>query len=185
MIRRLPLVLVLACARSAVPAAPAAPVYATEARPVEAASAACAVPPGWDVAVMAREVFDFAIQEGNILAWKIEEDDRPLRIESAIILIRHIPAGSSAGLALGWPFILAHVYRHPQDDNRWHVAMVTDVAYTGMTQFVEQPTAAQLATFLEDTWWTFGARDQDYRLLGAGVCGEAWRALFGVEPPTR
>jgi hypothetical protein len=111
-------------------------------------------------------------QVARILTWKIEEDDRPLRLETVLMWIQ---------VEQHWT--LAHLYRHPQDGPTagWHISSVTDVPYRGTDAYDHAPTRADLEQFLKDTWWHFAPRDS-FKILDSEVCRDAWRASFAAAP---
>jgi hypothetical protein len=110
----------------------------------------------------------------RILAWSIEVDDRPLVVDRVILWVRY---------SNSW--LLAHLYRHPLDsapnNTFWHVARVTDIAYTGQQSYSHAPTVAELDQFLKETWWKFQA-EGGFRFLDAGICDDAWKEAMGSPP---
>ena len=109
----------------------------------------------------------------RVLTWKIEEDDRPLRLETALVWLQ----GDKS-------WTLTHLYRHPQDgpSAAWQVSMVYDVPYEGQRSYDHAPTRADFERFVDATWWKFGSRERGWKLLDSEVCRDAWRAAFSVEP---
>ncbi len=113
------------------------------------------------------------VQTARVLAWEITEDDRPLRVERALVWI----------VFKNQRWTLTHLYRHPQDGPaaKWHVSMVYDVPYAGSESFSAPPTRAQLDGFLKATWWHFKP-ERDWKLLDSEVCADAWKASFNAPP---
>ncbi len=111
-------------------------------------------------------------QAARVLAWKIEEDDRPLRIDAVLLWLR---------VDKRWG--LANLYRHPLDGPNapWHVSMVYDVPYVGEQTFDHAPNRSDLEGFLTDTWWNWEGRS-GFKLLDGEVCPEAWKTAFGAAP---
>ncbi len=140
------------------------------------AVAGCELPPEWNVGeILAGAVVTERPEtmHPRLLAWHEIEDDRPLRIDEALVLYE---------MAGGYG--LTHVYRHPVDDRdrHWHEYMVYDAgSFEGHHGYDHRPTPAELDAFLAATWWRF-TPEQDYRLLGSGVWADAWIAAFGKAP---
>lgn len=131
------------------------------------------LPSGWRPDELARAALrDGAnAKETLVLAWQIDEDDRPLLIHSALVWI----ALEGSGV------VVANLYRHPRDRNEWRISAVYDVPYVGLQRYAKPPTRAELDRFFGETWWPFRARD-GFRLLGAEVCTAAWRRATGRAP---
>jgi hypothetical protein len=120
----------------------------------------------------------------RVLTWKIEEeqlpegmDDRPLRIETAIMWLE----------LSGHGWTLAHLYRYSQDgpSAAWQIPVIKAtraVEYVGERSYDHAPTRADLDQFLGNTRWRFEARDAGFKLLDSEVCREAWRTSFEVPP---
>ncbi|WP_020472832.1 hypothetical protein [Zavarzinella formosa] len=121
-----------------------------------------------------------------VLAWKIVEDDRPLRVESCLA-IRVFDKNEGYGL---W-----HLWRHPADKNlKWQVA------YTHVTgekntkyfpgldllhakQFKNRPGNKELYASLtfEEVNWSFEL-EKDWKVVGCGVCEKSWEEVIGEKP---
>lgn len=137
--------------------------------------AGCArLPADWKPAEMATAATrtDTPIVSAQILAWQVDEDDRPLRVERVLLWLKLRDNG---------PYMLAHIYRHPKSENRWRVSQVYDVPYVGSQSYAKRPGKTELERFIGDSWWHFAATD-GFRLLGAEVCAEAWQGAFGKRP---
>jgi hypothetical protein len=135
------------------------------------------LPRGWNVKDLARA----AMKEGEvaadarILTWRIDEDDRPLTVESAIVWLRFDGSGKRR-------WVLAHLYRHPRDSRpKWLLSWVSDAPFTPRMEFDHPPQNAEVYEFLRETWWEFGPKD-GFRLLDAAVCAGTWKAVIGQEP---
>jgi hypothetical protein len=133
----------------------------------------CDLGADWKPAEMAAASSNSA-DEVRVLAWQIDEDDRPLTVHSALLWVKLKGSG----------YMLVHVYRHPRSDNAWHEATVFDVPYEGAHTYAAPPTRAELDEFSQATWWWFKPLDEGFKLLDARVCGDAWEASFG-EPSWR
>jgi hypothetical protein len=116
--------------------------------------------------------------ETRILVWMIAEDDRPLYIEQAIVLL-HFDNGVKPRWAL------AHLYRHPHDPaspgwqlpKRWHAPR-----FVPRRDFDHAPSNEAIAEFLRDSEWEFEP-SIGFRLLGGSVCQKTWTAAIGEKPP--
>jgi hypothetical protein len=117
-------------------------------------------------------------QAARVLAWQIDEDDRPLRVESVILWIA-LADKPAAKKPTRW--MLAHLYRHPRDENEWRISRVYDAPFVGTESYESAPKRAELDRFLKDTWWHFKPLE-GFRSLGAEVCRDAWAQAFGAPP---
>lgn len=140
------------------------------------------LPAGWRV----REIAAAALQpnerleEAHVLRWRIAEDERPLRVENALLWAR----------VHGWPagrktWVLANVFRHPREKQpppQWALAHVFDVdSFHGRTVHRAPPGLAQLDTLRQVSWWDTSLHG--FGVIAHGDCPDGWRAAFGVAPP--
>ena len=163
-----------------------APRTATEAPPAAIDERGDRVPLSFDpddlLEVLVEDPAARADTTLRILTWLVEVDDRPLVIDRVIVwLHRH-----TDGRPDSWQ--LAHLYRHPldapPDSAAWHVSRVFDVPYVGRAAFPKAPTAADLESFLNDTWWRFRPSD-GFWFLDKAVCEHAWQQAIGSPPNHR
>ncbi|MCK7599197.1 hypothetical protein M0G74_18140 [Microbulbifer sp. CAU 1566] len=100
----------------------------------------------WNISQIISEAFDEASQDGMLVAAKRKVDDRPLYVESAIIMYK------SNDL---WR--LAHVFRHPEVDNthrkNWKVVWRSHFFLLGFNDYKEKPSRADIEHFLSKTEW--------------------------------
>ena len=167
--------------------AAAAPVP-NGARPKDAAPSE--LPRGWDLA----EIEEAAPPYGaggrvSVLAWKVVEDDRPLRVETCLVL------KDLGGEAKDRRWCLAHLYRHPLDkDPAWRLppVWVSPPAPLGPEKAVvvdhfkrlkAKPGNKDVYDALGDVQWRFEL-EKGWKLVGCGVCEKTWEAATG-ERPTR
>ncbi len=167
---RWPLLALAACT----PAPP--PVLPHNTVPIVAET--CASPPAdWHLTEMANVAIggtSDARDDVRVLAWQQTIDDRPLRIDSALLWIKSAHAG----------YWLAHVYRHPDDGPKapWNQAMIYDAPdFRGEESFSVPPTRAQLDDFASHSDFQFGP-EQDFTLVAYGMCPETWMKSFGERP---
>ena len=129
--------------------------------------------------------------EGKIyvLAWKIIEDERPLRVESCLVL-KVLPEEDERGR-----WCLAQLYRHPlSKDSQWHLSMAHLSGERGTKyfpglevlhakRFKSRPDNKAIygSLSLEDVGWTFDL-DKEWKFVGCGVCEDAWQAAIGEKP---
>jgi hypothetical protein len=120
-----------------------------------------------------------------VLAWKIEEDERPLRLEHCLALKHTEEPG-------GDRWVIACLYRQPTLRNLWQVAVraaAPDMAFPERAElrqteyFTSRPTNQQVYDFIDFVHWTFGA-DEDWKLIDGRVCEQTWTSAVG-EKPTR
>lgn len=164
-------VLLAACSHASLPAPPSNTAPATP-----PAAEACKLLPDWNPDEMARGGMHYdpapAVTEVRVLAWQQIIDERPLRVDSALLWVQ----------TQGKTIQLVHVYRHPDDKDAWHQARVYDSpTFAGMTVLSARPTRAEIDAFLGATEWTFAAPD-GFRLVASGLCSDAWTKSFGERP---
>jgi hypothetical protein len=154
---------------------------ATDAPATHLDDTGCRVPWDYDVGDILEAIDPDPVSRktasARILTWLIEVDDRPLLIDRAILWVHYqFPNGKDS-------WTLAHLYRHPLDERRteWQVSRVYDVPYVGQRPYAVAPRAAELETFLNETWWRFDAIDA-FRLLDADICTKAWTDSIGSAP---
>jgi hypothetical protein len=167
---RLALLALAACGSAAAPEVPH--------NTVPIVPEACApLPADWRPAEMAAAAIGGAATAGDdvrVLAWQQTIDDRPLRIDSALLWIKSAGSG----------YWLAHVYRHPDDGPKasWNQAMIYDAPdFRGEESFAKAPTHAQLDEFAQHSDFQFGP-EQDFLLVAYGQCSDAWMKSFGERP---
>ena len=115
-------------------------------------------PPPWPLADMLRALpFALEARAVGVLRWRIQQDDRPLRIEAAILAVQ----GESA-----WD--LANLYRHPAYENEWRLSQVHDAPHVPFRGYGHPPTEAEIETFLSDSWWTRNDGDRFSTLASGG-----------------
>jgi hypothetical protein len=84
--------------------------------------------------------------ELTVMRWRVIEDDRPLVVEQAIVLVK-----TDDGR---WR--LANLYRHPKESGRpteWRLWSRTDVPFVSHRDFTAKPTPAEVERFLNDSEW--------------------------------
>ena len=148
------------------------------------------LPSSWKLAEIEKEMPPYGA-DGKIyvLAWTIKEDDRPLRVESCLVL-KVLPDESEQGR-----WCLAHLYRHPlAKEPKWELSMTHVTGEPGTKYFpgldihhVERlkarpnNKAIYAALGFEEVNWKFALED-DWKLVGCGVCEDAWQAAIGEKP---
>jgi hypothetical protein len=146
------------------------------------------LPRAWSLEEIAKATPPFGVR-GRVypLAWKVVEDDRPLRVESCLVL-----KDDGEGR-----WTLTHLYRHPMaKDAAWRLSEIHVTGEPGtkyypgldilhVKRFAARPGNKDVyaALGLEGLGWKFGPED-GWRFVGCGVCEENWRAALG-EKPTR
>ncbi len=140
------------------------------------------LPEGWkldEIASAAKSVADLTY----VLAWKIEEDDRPLRVENCLVLCQ-LEKGRWSLMAL---------FRHPKDEKpEWEQSRVHVTpedprrrgGYVWLSRtFDKRPSNKEVYDFMDEFRWRLGA-DEGFKLLGGKVCADTWEAVI-KEKPTR
>jgi hypothetical protein len=150
------------------------------------------LPRSWSLDEIAKEAPPYRA-EGRVyvLAWKVVEDDRPLRIESCLVL-KVLDGESDTGR-----WCLAHLYRHPADAKpEWklsftHVSGKRGTKYfpgldlLHVKRFKEKPGNKEVygALGFEEVNWTFELAKR-WKVIGCGICERSWKDAVG-EKPTR
>ena len=109
----------------------------------------------------------------GIVAWKIIEDNRPLHVESIIVVIKKNDDT--------WFF--THLYRHKKRRNIWCTSSVMDADQTPYITLQKKPTQSQLITYLDDTWWWHETNDKNWMVHDIGFNTDLWYSLTGELPP--
>lgn len=101
----------------------------------------------------------------KIIKWKIEVDERPLYIESAIVIGMY-----------NNKWALIHVFKHPKAKKKakWHISIIFDALHTRFETYKRLPTKKELEKFEKDTWWTDMPR-KGFRLIGFGICNDNYK----------
>jgi hypothetical protein len=148
------------------------------------------LPRTWELKDIAAEAPPYGA-EGKVyvLAWLIKEDDRPLRVESCLVL-KDLGKDDEHGR-----WCLSHLYRHPDGrDNAWTLPPLwvspppplgpkEPVAIDHAKRLKKKPTNKDVYEAAKDVQWRF-AVDEGWKLLSCAVCERNWFAAVG-EKPTR
>jgi hypothetical protein len=122
----------------------------------------------------------------HVLAWKVIEDDRPLRVEYCLVLkelkkpTRDQGRWVLASLARNsaerkeWDFVTIYITPDPEGKNPPFIMHVEE--------YKDRPKNAEIYRFMDKYSWTLGA-EAGWRLVDGGVCA-AWEKVVG-EKPTR
>ncbi len=146
------------------------------------------MPKGWKFDELFGTILSQAAEEGEppvttatlrVLAWQVDVDERPLKVESALVWLAIHHTNDKDG------WMLLNLYRHPDDappgGAPWQVSVVSDVPYKGFDAFPSTPTGADLDRFLQDSWWHFKPRE-GFKMTGKEVCVTSWKKSFGKAP---
>ncbi len=139
-----------------------------------------ALPPGLTNALardIALDLPESGLRQVHVLATKLEEDDRPLRVERALVLTE-LNRGR-------WEFW--YLSRNPKggrERSAWTPHYVTDSTQRGWKSLDHRPTAEDVEGFLKLSGWTFSA-EPPFRLLRGEIFQEAWKSALGFQCPYR
>lgn len=120
----------------------------------------------------------------HVLAWIVRQDERPLRVESCLVL-KVLKEDSERGR-----YCLSHIYRHPNAaEPEWRLPPlwisppgdVPIVTIEHFKRFKEKPTNKAVAGMLKDVQWSF-AFEKGWQVIGCGVCEVAWERATGERP---
>jgi len=151
------------------------------------ATPAPADPCSWSAKEVGKQAPPYGVKgRVYVLAWKFIEDDRPLRVDSLLVL---------KVLANNEGYHLANLYRHPTDRKpEWKLSM-THVSgeegtkyYPGLMLFhdkvfPERPGNEELYASLspEEVNWTFEL-EEGWKCISCGVCEKNWQEAIGEAP---
>jgi hypothetical protein len=145
------------------------------------------LPRSWNLEEIAKETPPYSAGgRVYVLAWKVVEDERPLRIESCLAL-RVLDKNPG--------YCLAHLYRHPaQKKPQWQIGMTHVTGKEGtkyfpgldihhVKRFKSRPTNKELyaALAFEEVNWSFELQE-GWKLVGCGVCEKSWQEAIGEKP---
>lgn len=157
-------------------------------RPLRAAEP-CAVPTGWDLGEMAAATPPYGT-DGKVylLAWQILEDDRPFRVEEALVL-KHLASNGP-----GDAYHLARLNRDPADKgSTWSLARTHVSPESGSDEpgrmlfhslgFSHRPTNREIYAALtpDQVRWNFEP-EEGWTRTASRVCERNWRASIGEAP---
>lgn len=129
----------------------------------------------WNLQAILNETYGVTNASGSILVWMVQEDNRPLYVESFIAVFTD-----------GDQWRLTHLWRHPRDKNpnfsRWQEFSVDDAPFVGSLKLNHKPTQSELLRFLQDTWWEFNV-ESDWHIHDVGLNPLGWRDMTGNAPP--
>ncbi len=117
--------------------------------------------------------------EADLLAWHVKEDQRPLRVVSALVWAK----GTASDGKPKWA--LMNFYQHPADGPDWRPAIVYDGRYLPVVESAFAPKNEHVYRFLDhaENRWDFEPKDQ-WKILAGEVRRDAWQKRLG-EKPTR
>lgn len=150
------------------------------------------LPRSWNLEEIAKQTPPYGAEgRVHVLAWKVMVDDRPLRVESCLVL-KVLDTDSDYGR-----WCLAHLYRHPGEKKpEWRLSMIHVSGEKGTKyfpglnimqakRFKTRPGNKELyaALSIEEVGWTF-KQEKGWKFVSCCVCENTWKAAIG-ETPTR
>jgi hypothetical protein len=148
------------------------------------------LPPSWTLEDIASQTPPYGARgRVYVLAWKILEDERPIRFESCLAL-KVLDRDDGYGR-----WCLAHLYRHPDDTKpEWQLSTIHVSGRPGTKyfpglwihqdkRFNERPGNEEIyASFSpEEVGWSF-EQDSGFRLVDCAVCEKSWKMAIGQKP---
>ncbi|MEO8796971.1 MAG: hypothetical protein ABI551_03725 [Polyangiaceae bacterium] len=175
-------ILVAGCNHSSSSSAPVAPATvdipaATTTSPPTASDAllppsrvdaACNVPSDWPVGEALA-----AADETAVLAWRQRVDERPLYVDDALVWQKRTVSGKPM-------WTLAHVYRHPKDENRFRLSVVFDAPVSPEENYDHAPNGKDVEAFLKHASWSWDP--ETFKMTAGSVCTATWTHLIGEAP---
>jgi uncharacterized protein (TIGR03067 family) len=122
----------------------------------------------------------------HVLAWKIVEDDRPLRLEYCLVLKELKKPKKDKG-----QWVLASLVRNPAKGKEWNFVTIwisPDPDFKNppfimhIEEYKDRPKNVEIYRFMDKYRWTLGSGD-GWNLIDGGVCA-AWEKAV-CEKPTR
>jgi hypothetical protein len=118
-----------------------------------------------------------------VLAWKAVQDERPLRVETCLVLTVHSNDDGSPY----WR--LSHLYRHPLAKKpEWELSMTHVFDRNGGLWFIHcaalrKPSNKEIYASLDfaNANWSF-AHEKGWEVLDCRVCEKTWRQVVGEKP---
>lgn len=117
----------------------------------------------------------------HILAWKVIEDDRPVRVEYCLAIKQlRKPTENQE------QWVLASLAHNPREGKEWNFVTIwiTPDSEAKNPPFImhvkkyrERPTNAEINAFMDEFGWAFRA-DEGWTLIDGGIC-EAWEKVVG------
>lgn len=141
--------------------APASPSTAT-------AETACDVPRDWPVGEALA-----AADETAVLAWRQRVDDRPLYVDDSLVWQERTVNGKPT-------WTLAHVYRHPKEENKFRLSVVFDAPVSPEQTYDHAPNGKDLESFLKHASWSWDP--ETFTMTAGRVCTTTWTRLIGEAP---
>ncbi len=146
------------------------------------------LPRNWTLEEIAKEMPPHGA-DGRVyvLAWTITEDDRPLRVESCLVL---------KALDKNGGYCLAHLFRHPAEkEPKWQLSRThvlgeegTKYGVAGLwllhsKRFDDRPgnKALYAALSFEEVNWSFEL-EKGWKFVSCGVCEKSWQEAIGEKP---
>jgi hypothetical protein len=120
----------------------------------------------------------------HVLAWKIIEDDRPLRVEYCLVLKEMKKPTKDQER-----WVIASLVRNPAKGKEWNFVTIwitpdpelkNPPFIMHVEKFKDRPKNAEVYRFMDKFGWTLGA-DADWKLIDGGVCA-AWEKVVGEKP---
>lgn len=116
----------------------------------------------------------------RLLAWKVQEDDRPLLINDGLAWAQ-LDFGSSHLWAL------ALMFQHPKSERMWFPVEIIDGSqWVGIQYFPHPPTNADIDKFIEfaPPEENFFEPSSGFLVLRSGIRRKTWETVIG-SPPNR
>ena len=159
-----------ASSTAVIPSATASTPKTTDETPVAATptDGACGVPNDWPV--------DQAVGKGDdieILAWRQRVDDRPLFVDDSLVWKKATDGGKPV-----WS--LAHVYRHPKDENQFRLSVVYDAPVSPRENYDHPPTSSEVEAFLKGSSWSWDP--EGFQMVAGKICTATWTRVVGEAP---
>ncbi len=145
------------------------------------------LPRSWSLEEIAKKTPPYGA-DGRVcvLAWKVVEDERPVRVESCLVF---------KVLSKNKGYCLAHLCRDPaQEKAEWHLSMTHVKGEKGTKyypgadilhakRFEARPGNKELYGSLsfEEVNWSF-EQETGWKFVSCGVCEKSWQAAIGEKP---
>ncbi len=129
---------------------------------------ACNIPSDWPVGDALA-----GADETAVLAWRQRVDERPLYVDDSLVWQKRTVSGKPM-------WTLAHVYRHPKEENKFRLSVVFDAPVSPEKNYDHAPNGKDLESFLKHASWSWSP--ETFKMTAGGVCTATWTRLIGEAP---
>ena len=114
------------------------------------------------------------VKTSYLLAFMAEADTRPWYDENALLAIELTNKN--------WRLVHAcRSGRNPNSEGPWSEMQIMDAVCIGSKDYNQRPTQAEVAKFIEESWWKFSPTT-GFRIVLGEIYTDRWKSALGYEP---